>query len=103
MQVVINISSLISNLEIKIDTNKRIFFKDGETVDYPIDRFVFRLLSIVSSWPKKLENNGVIDGEKYSIKIKENKTKREYIGVNSFPSNYPKFLELIHEVQDERN
>ena len=62
--------------------------------------FIERLIPIVVNWNDVMINNSVLDGVRYSIKIKNNGKERTIIGKNIYPINYREFSGLIAEVEN---
>lgn len=103
MQILINIFNLTQIIDIIVDTNKNLFLLGDKKISIDTNNFANNLISIISSWKNEMINDSIIDGEHYSITIKENNVTTKYIGRNSFPPNYSTFKNLILGVLNEAN
>jgi hypothetical protein len=99
MHILINVGNVKTNATIKINDEKEIFLVNNKHKNVDIDEFIMKLQSIISSWQLVMEDNAVIDGGWYNIKIKSGDKVRNYIGKNAFPINYDAFIELINGVR----
>ena len=98
MQISIKISTLNKIIDILVDTNKDVCLLGFKKVKINTQLFAFKLVSITSSWKEQMIDNSIIDGEEYSVIIKENNLEKKYTGKNNFPANYRMFKDLIKEV-----
>lgn len=98
MQILIKISTLNKIIDILVDTNKNVCMLGNKKINIDTKLFATRLIAITSSWEEKMIDNSIIDGEEYSVIVKENTTQQKYVGKNKFPKNYYLFKNLISGV-----
>ena len=97
MKLAIKIFSSRKVYSIKIDTTSGECVNFGRLVKIKTQEFVDKLLDITKTWKSNLVGPNMLDGERYSIDIVDGNEEEHLVGVNKFPDNYGKFVDLIEE------
>ena len=103
MNIFIKVQSLTKTTELSIDTELGTCICNGVSKSIDTMSFLTKLQTIIAPWQYEMVNDGVIDGESYTIELRLPKKLRRYIGRNRFPLNYGDFKSLLSEVENASN
>ena len=84
---------------LRADSQTRKVLYNGKICDYDVDKFIFKLLDMVSDWPKELVEEGVKDGVTYLIVIKDGEDKKIFVFKNKFPNDIYRLNDFVNEVK----
>ncbi len=97
MKITITLSGLSNFTQLIIDDQKQEAKLNRTKINLNIDDFSSKILSIVSSWDKRMVNEFVLDGQEYMVRIEKNNKVYDYYGRNKYPDNYREFITLLKE------
>lgn len=97
MRIRVGMNTLTKNMILNLNYEKNQAICNGVAVEIDVKPFCEKLLTIVSSWDKKMVNTNILDGLSYYVKIEKDGKKYSYVGQNKFPHNFNEFLELLSE------
>jgi hypothetical protein len=98
MKIKAKIINRILPIDLVIDTETNECIINEEKYNVNVSKLTLELFSYISNWPRELIGEKILDGEKYKIVIKTDKEIKEFVGINSFPPNYKKFKDCIHNI-----
>lgn len=97
MKISIILSSMTQFNQLVLDDATQEAKLNGKKIKLDIDKFASKVLSIVSSWEKRMVNEFIMDGQEYKVKIEKEDKTYEYYGKNKYPENFREFSKLLQE------
>ena len=99
MKIKIYKNSLLDNFTVYMNDKKRdCLIVNGKEFQYNINKFKVLVCDIVSDWPQKLEEEGLVDGVQYKIVIKQSGQETIYQFNNKFPEDFYRLEILLQEI-----
>ena len=74
-------------------------FFNGEKKNIDVMTFATKFILIVSTWPKELIDENIIDGFTCKIEIQDKEQTQNYFIKNSYPKNFSDFTKLLKDVE----
>ena len=94
----IKVRNNVSSVEVIADEGKDTITYNGKFARRGASKFISKVLAITDRWPEEDNNNKVIDGENYEVKIFFEDETRVHKGYGTYPYRYDEFKKLISEV-----